>query len=390
MKPTTKILSVLLATQIAFSCFADAVESTKTTVQSTTQPAVSTTKSAIKKPSKKKLISKKKMTEKAKKTVTIKKSKTPVSITTTSTTDPKEAIETEIDTIDKMEAAAAAESKAAQSNTGITTATAVKPNSTSPTATSTTGKPAPADTSWLKANITLGSSYNMAAEAPKEGVQNRYMDYDIIPSLVTGPVKTLLWFKYRQSLVNSEQNEWQNFPIVFSPAKAFNAGDYLTISPALAFTIPLTKETKNNIQLNYSTNANVTLGLNTKTLGWDGVVLNWQTGYTKMNNEFTTSSKGEPITSYQLRQRVNFWYPIVGTLTFKSRLEFNSKFSYENIVRNDFLHFVLFEYGFLEKYNVSFGTGNSGPTMAGPNYENNLKFYSETSSELFLGLGADF
>ena len=389
MKPTTKILSVSIAVQIAFSCFALAVESTKTITPLASKTAMTATKAVGKTTNKKKLLAKKKTASKSTKASLAKKAevtnsnatnsgkaaKAANAITETAITAPmeqKEAIETEIDTIDQMEALVAADAKS------------------SPTVTSNATVAAPAETSWIKPSISLAATYNMAAEAPKEGDQNRYMEYEFIPSLVTGPIKTLVWFKYGQSLIDNSQSEWQDLPIIFSMAKPYNAGDYITLSPAIAFTIPQTRATKDNVQLNYATNANVIIGLNTKTLGWDGVVLNLQTGYTKMTNEFTTSAKGEPIVSYRLRQRINFWYPIVENLYFKSRVEFNSTFSYENVVKNDFMHFVALEYGFLEKYSVNIGTTNGGPTMTEPNYENNLKFYNDTSSEYFLGVGADF
>ena len=216
------------------------------------------------------------------------------------------------------------------------------------------------------------------------------MTYDIIPSTKIGPIHLLAWFMYSQNLVDNSASEWQDFPISLALAKPYNAGDYITLSPAVVVTVPQTRNTKDNVQLNSSVNTNVTIGLNTKNVGWDGVVLNWQTGYTKMNTEFTTNSKGEPITDYRLRQRINFWYPVYGPIYFKSRLQFESNFSHENQIRNTFMHFVLLEYSFLEKYTASFGTTNGGPTMVGTNYENNFKFYNDTSSELFLSFGANF
>jgi hypothetical protein len=215
------------------------------------------------------------------------------------------------------------------------------------------------------------------------------MGYDIVPTMTLGPIRALVWFSYAQDLVDNKASEWQDFPILFTMAKPYNAGDYITLSPATSVTIPQTRATKDGAQLNYAVNINTTIGLNTKTLGWDGVVLNLQTGYTKMNNEFTTSFAGEPTTSYKFRQRINFWYPIIDNLTFKSRIQYDSNFSYENVVRNTFLHFEVLDYSFLEKYSVSIGHTNAGPIF-NPAYENNFKFYSSDSSQYSIGLGADF
>lgn len=418
MKPTKKFLSVLIATQIAFSCFASAVESTKSMTSSKSKTLVATKENADShiKSKKKKLarnaVSPSNKTKSVKETISSKstgngavaKAKTTGTMTTTAkaaaATEPKEAIENEIESIDQMEAAAvvdsqkanakATEAKIPKTATSKASGTGTALIPTGPATTSTSTAPTDSVPSFVSYNLSLGATYNTAAEEPKEGERSRYMTYDIIPMTVIGPVKLLAWFMYNQNLVDSKESEWQDFPLSAALAKPYNAGDYITLNPAVVVTVPQTRATKDVTQLNYSVNTNVTIGLNTKTLGWDGVVLNWQTGYTKMNNDFTTSSKGEPITDYRLRQRVNFWYPIYGKLTFKSRLQFESNFSYENQVRNTFMHFVLLEYGFMEKYNVNFGTTNGGPTMSGPNYENSFKFYSETSSELFLGVGADF
>lgn len=354
MKPTKTFLTLLITAQFAIANLAYAVE-TKTV---TTSPTGAT-------PLNKKKTSKKSTGKQA-------LTKSPEIV------EPKAAIETEVETIESMEAAAIA-ADAAKTKTAKTTSTT----------TSVSTKPAAVETKFLTYNISGAAAYNQATEKPEKGDKNKYMSYDIIPSMTVGPVKALVWLTYQQNLIDNKQSEWQDFPIILTAAKPFNAGDYITLSPGTSVTVPQTKATKDGAQLNYAANINTTIGLNTKTLGWNGVVLNWQTGYTKMNNEFTTTAAGEPTTSYRFRQRINFWYPVVENLYFKSRLQFDSGFSYENVVRNAFLHFEVLEYTFLEKYNVNIGHTNAGPTL-NPAFENNFKFYSSDSSEYFIGLGADF
>lgn len=392
MKPTTKILSVLIATQIAFSCFALAVETVKGKSASTLKTAASSTKSTrVKTTGKVKSITKKNAGKATKATPTkaaIKStgnkitmgmpSVTSAKVTTATATaiEPKEAIETEIETIDQMEAAA---------KPAVTTGAAVTPTTTSVT----TVTPA-AESKFVTYNISLDAYYNTAAEAPETGDRSQYMSYDLIPLVTIGPVRSLVWFMYNQNLVDDTKSELLDITLASSLAKPYNAGDYITLNPAIVITVPHAKATKDVAQLNSATNLNVTIGLNTKNLGLDGMVLNWQTGYTKMNNDFTTSSAGEPLTSYRLRQRVNLWYPILDKLTFKTRLEVNSNFSYENVVRNTFVHFELLEYRFLDNYWVQLVHGNAGAVLAATTYEDNFKFYDSKSSELALGVGADF
>ena len=301
MKPTTKFLSVLIATQIAFSCFALAVETAKGKSTAATKTPVTSTK--LKVTAKKSTVK----TTKAKAATTTAKAASAVK---TTAVEPKEAIETEIETIEQMEAATA------------TTGSAIAPVTTS----TTTATPA-ADTKLVKYNISLDAFYNTAAEAPADDKRSQYMSYDLIPVVVIGPVKTLLWFVYKQDLVDDEKSALQDIVYANSLAKPYNAGDYITLSPGFVVAIPQTKASKEVAQLNYAANFNLTIGLNSKSVGLDGMVLNWQTGYTKMNNDFTTSTAGEPLTSYRLRQRINFWYPLIGKLTFQSRLDINSNFS---------------------------------------------------------------
>ena len=407
MTPTKTILALLITVQFALASIAQAVETTTSTTTSKTAPKNTTAKTKKAKPTaqnqKNKSISKKSAGKnKLSKTkaaalttakpITEDKLKSVMTTTTTNvtqTTEPKPAIETEVETIESMEAAVVAQDAARVAKMKKPAVPVEIVSVPSTTTTSVATKPAAEEAKFLNYNISIAAGYNQGAEKPEKGDENKYMAYDIIPSMTIGPVKALMWFTYQQNLVDDKSSEWQDFPILLTVAKPYNAGDYITLSPATSVTVPQTKATKDGAQLNYSVNVNTTIGLNTKTLGWNGVVLNFQTGYSKMNNEFTTTSAGEPTTSYRFRQRLNFWYPVIENLTFKSRLQFDSNFSYENVVRNNFLHFELLEYGFLGKYTASIGHTNAG-SIYNPAYEGNFKFYSSESSEYFIGLGADF
>lgn len=246
------------------------------------------------------------------------------------------------------------------------------------------------ETSLVSLNVSTGITYSLGAEAPKDGKQAQSVSYDIWPMITIGPVKTIGLFTYSQDLNESKNSDVVDPQLFFTAAKPIAAGDYLNISPGAFAVIPASKASKDVNQLKYSAGFNSTFALNTKTVGWDGVVLNYQPGYLKNENEFSTSTAGAPLTSYRIRQRVNFWMPISDSFVFKSRVQFDSNFSYENIVRNSFLHFEQVDFKFMEKYSIYLGHTNGGPTMLGENYENNLKFYDGKSSSFYLGLWADF
>lgn len=274
---------------------------------------------------------------------------------------------------------------AAVAPTTTTTETASTGAKSTTTAKST--EPAP---SFVSFNATLGISHYAGAEAPKTGPRSANTYFDVWPAITIGPVKTTALITYAQNNADSKKNDWVDPQLFFASAKPIAAGEYLNIIPSSFINIPLSKTSKDSTQLKYGIGIGSAFALNTKTMGWDGVGLNYTLSYLKNETEFSTSVAGEPLTSSRIRQRINFALPISSSFTFRSRLQLDSNFSFENVIRSSFLHFEQIEYKFLTKYTVYTGHTNSGGTLAGDNYENNVKFYNDTSSLLYLGMSADF
>ncbi len=236
----------------------------------------------------------------------------------------------------------------------------------------------------------LSSSYNRQGEKQKDGTLGEYYSHILNPSLQLGEFSLLGYFYYYDDIKSPGLNEWQDSVIALTK-KPWELGNYFTLASGVAVTLPLSKASR-EIGQKYSIGTSLTLGLNTKNMGLPAWIFSYSVGYTKMNNEFETSPKGEPVTSYRIRQRINIGYNFTDAFSFKTRFQYDSAYAYSNVVRNAFLHFQVFGYQFNDHLGVYVGHTNGGNAFlvkeSEQDYylENNVKFFDPNASEYAVGI----
>ncbi len=241
-------------------------------------------------------------------------------------------------------------------------------------------------------SFALNSSYNIQAEKQSDGTRAEYLQHEINPLVKISDYTLQGFFYYYDDLKAPATNEWQDSFIALNKAP-WNLGDYFTLAPGLALTLPLSKASREVVSSKYSVGASLALGLNTKNMGLDAFSVTYSLGYTKMYSDYETNIKNEPSTNYRIRQRLTLGYQITDALSFKTRFQYDSSYSYANVVRDAFLHFQVFEYQFTEHISANIGHANAGNSYLVKESENdyylqnNVKFFDPETSEYSIGIG---
>lgn len=245
---------------------------------------------------------------------------------------------------------------------------------------------------FYKFGFKLNSSYNTQAEKQTDNSKAEYLYHELIPSFKVYDYTLYGYFYYYDDIISPSYNEWNDSYLAMTRT-SFNLGNYLTLTPATTLTFPLSKKSRDVINIKYSLGGSASLALNTAHLNIPQLSLSYSLSYTKMINEYNTDVNGNPISSYRIRQRFNFGYQILEKLAFKTRFQFDASTSYENVTRNSFLHYQFLEYQFHPNLSVNIGHTNTANAFKIKNgeqdyyLENNIKFYSPETSEFSIGLG---
>lgn len=297
----------------------------------------------------------------------------------------------------KKQTSAKAANKAQTKNTALGNAktSAAQANTTDPMTTaanqSTTQAAAKKETKLFGFGFGLSSSYNTQAEKQTDGSRSEYISHVLMPSMRIAEYSIAGTFIYNDDIKDPGSNEWQDSSIAIG-RKAWSLGEYLKLSPTVAVAIPLSKATREDIRLKYALVGGLGLGLNSKAVGAENLVLSYSVSYTKMYTEFETKASGEPLSSYRIRQTLNLGYQILDSLSFMTISRFDSSYSYANVVRNGFQAIQALEYKITDHISTYIAHANGGAAFlvkenATDYYlENNVKLYDPKSSEISIGL----
>lgn len=271
----------------------------------------------------------------------------------------------------------------------------LQPNNTSEGTSATKAEAKPPEKFWgFSGSYDL--SYNTQAEKQADNTQGQYLTHEITPKVKIGEFSLLGDFFYYDDLKNPSANEWADSAIIFM-RKPFELGKYLTLTPATTLGLPLSKASREDSGIKYSLGASAGLGLNTKNMGLEWLAISYSLAYTKYATEFNTKPNGDPSADYRIRQRFNLGFSFNEKFSFKSRLQYDSGYSNQGVVRNSYLHYEIFNYKLLENFDVYAGHATAGSpvysiTDSGSDilFENDLKFYDPKKSEFTLGFTLSF
>lgn len=267
-------------------------------------------------------------------------------------------------------------------------ATATKMKMKAPTAATSTVK-APAkkeEPASLGFSLIFDTNHTIGAAPNDEGVRSESHDFSLIPGMSYGDYSTDVTFTYEQDMVDSSASPGFYDPAFGFYRKAWELNKYFKLSPSISLILPMSDSSKNNVGLMYNVGAGLKLALNTKTLGWDNWSFNYNPSYTRNFTTYDTKLNGDPNTLYRIRNRFNMGYSFTDKLSLSLRFQLDSNYSVEGIVRNNFLHYQYIAYAITDNVEVNVGHTNSAGLLKPATYENNLKFYDETSSTYSAGM----
>lgn len=238
----------------------------------------------------------------------------------------------------------------------------------------------------VKYKLDLGIDYSIQAQTQSGGTRTEGLSYSFTPGLSYGIYKASVFTAYNQDLKDTSKTGYWYDPSFSFSRSSIPLNEYFKLGPALSLTLPVTDSSKNKTELLYSAGGSVGLYLETKKLGLDNWSMGYYLGYVRNFTRYATTSAGDPVTMQRFRQRINVGYKFTDKFSLSTRFQFDSKYSSEGVVRNDFLHFETFGYDLTDTISVSFGHTNSGELLNGTTYENQLKFFDEANSEYSAGI----
>jgi len=244
-------------------------------------------------------------------------------------------------------------------------------------------------TAQAQMNNALSLSYEQNAETKSDGTQPKTLGLTYNPTYSVNDFKFSAKLAYGyDAAAPSTGNDWEDgvFNISTSKFKPFKA---VKITPMLGVELPFSKESRVNRGINYITDAGVTLALDSKYLNIEDFSLSYQIMYGYLQNDYTTRVNGEPATQSKVIQSVATGYSIK-PVTFSLFFQFVSNFSYDNVVRNGFLHVESVTYTVNDTLSFSLYHFNKASLLKAKTYENNLKAYDQESSTLGLSTDLSF
>jgi hypothetical protein len=279
----------------------------------------------------------------------------------------------------------------------VTTASSTPANTLAKPATTTAAAPAAATSATevkkeeapkLSFRFSMGAGYETQLKKQEDGSRSEELSYSFLPGASYGDYSLTMFNLYIQDLKDTGSTGSFIDPLYIFGRKGWVLNDYFKLTPGATLVLPMTEGSKNNTGLLYSIEGALTLGLQTKTLGWDDLSVSYMIAYNRYNTQFSTNAKGDPLTAYRLRNRLNIGYSITDKLSLGTRFQIDSKYSAvaSGVVRNDFYHHQSLAYAINDNVEVSMQHTNTGSVFKAETYENNIKFIGDDSSTMSIGL----
>ncbi|MFN3696364.1 MAG: hypothetical protein ACK4VO_02890 [Pseudobdellovibrio sp.] len=240
--------------------------------------------------------------------------------------------------------------------------------------------------SFAQFSMPVSFGYEQQAEKQKDGSQAKGLGLQIIPKYSLNEFSGSAKLSYNYDLNQPETgNDWDDgvFTLSTSKLKLFKA---VKTTPSFIVELPFSKESRENRGINYVVNASMNLALDSAYLELGGFNASYSLSYGHFQNDYTTRLNGEPATKYKIAQAFNTSYSI-HDFTFGFNFQFLSTYSYEDIVRNGFMHIETISYQLNPKLSFSLYHYNKGSLYKAKTYENNLKSYDPEKST--IGLSTD-
>lgn len=236
----------------------------------------------------------------------------------------------------------------------------------------------------LKFSSGINLSYEQKVESNDQGLKPKAMGLELAPKLTWDDftLKGKLFYGY--DLDHPETGSgWSDATI--SSLYLMGSYAYIKISPQVSVELPLSKESRENREIEYIINAGALFALDSKALDIEKFSLSYSLTYGHFQNKYTTRVNGEPSTDYKITQALRSGYKF-DPVSISAMFQFTSSYSYEDVVRSGFFHIESVSYTVNPMLGFNLYHYNKAPLLKPETYENNLKAYDPETSTVGLSM----
>ncbi len=188
---------------------------------------------------------------------------------------------------------------------------------------------------------------------------------------------------YSQNLKNSAQNDFADIDLSVSKS-SIPLGPTLTLSPTLLGTVPLSKNSRLNNQLNGALGVGLKWGLASGTL-IEGLSLSLTTALSRLFHQATTSISGSVLNQYTAYQKLVANYSI-SKYSFTLVFNHTNSMTYQNNLKEGFVFAQEFEFTANDSLAFQLGHANAGSALKANAQDSNIQFFNENTSVAYVGV----
>lgn len=243
-----------------------------------------------------------------------------------------------------------------------------------------------------KFSMSVSASRSVQASTQEDGKRSEGMSYSLSPSLKLGSLSASLYVGYSQDLKDSNKSDWDDSELKLG-LYSTDAFEIWKFNAGIKGVIPLSKTTREVRELKTSITPAFSLSLDSKKVDAENTSLTFITSLSRnFHNATTDAVKGEPLTQYSWSKGVvgGYTFPLKMPLAFELSFVHLSNFSYENVVRESFVHEQAAELGITKDFSFKLAHFNKAPMYKAPTYTYNLKFLDKSSSYYYAEVSYKF
>ncbi|MES2800874.1 MAG: hypothetical protein V4654_00150 [Bdellovibrionota bacterium] len=236
----------------------------------------------------------------------------------------------------------------------------------------------------FKFTTAVSLSYEQSAEENSSGGRSRGLGLAIVPKFVfwNFSIRADLFYGYDLNAPSTASGMADGvFSLLYDGVKL----SALKFSPYTSVELPLSKESRENREIELVNNVGVLVSLDTKALDVEKLSMSYSVAYGYYTNKYTTRVNGEPATEYKIVQTFKAGYDF-NPISIAAKFQFTSAYSYEDVVRSGFLLVESISYEVNDLLGFSLYHYNRAALLKETTYENNLQAYDKETSTVGLSM----
>lgn len=244
------------------------------------------------------------------------------------------------------------------------------------------------DPSPYKLSASVGLAYEQNVEENSKGVRSRGLGLTFVPKFefYDFSIRADLFYGYDLNAPREGSGMADGvFSLLYKGWKA----SVIKLSPFTSVELPLSKESRENREIELVNNIGVLAALDTKELNVPDLSLSYSVAVGYYTNKYTTRVNGEPATEYKIVQNLKAGYDF-NPISISFKFQFTSAYSYEDVVRSGFLLLENISYKVNDTLGFSLYHYNRAPFLKATTYENNLQAFDKETSTVGFSTDLSF